>query len=1073
MKRNIFLIIVFVIHTASVSAQMMSGSSIVPISPNAASLGRYGDVKPSLYTGEISVSVPIYVINLDGKDIPISLSYKSNGVKVSQEASWVGLSWALDAGGMVVREVKGTDDFKGGGYFWDDETPWNYDNGTGDKLTYDNLDNYRNYFTGIKDPEPDVFNFNFVALSGKMFFEKNKTTQGPGLIAKPIIHSADQPADISYHTGTGKWVVRDGQGYTYYFGTEEETEKSEENSSTFRGVSGGRTGGMVNRDGRVTTAWLLDSIESPKKNKIYFHYKQEWIFTPVQTAEEGAVLDEVILVGSGIPENLIINYNYSFSKIKQSLLSSIVFKEGSIEFKTTDREDIELANISGESNKSQKLSKMEVRNLSGDLIKEVNLNYKYLGSAGLDGRLLLESVAENNLGKISKHTFTYNEMALPPKYSLSTDAWGYYNGAYTSLDVNTFKVIPSILKPSGVLVRGGADKTFNTLYASAGLLQKVVYPTGGSSEFTYEPHVFDNQEVVDLKLHVKGFVDNYVGGTVGAVMNQEMIGPEFDIEGIITEILISAGHDNPFPEDPYPGNPTPSPSVYYGIRLQKWNGTWFETVASQNIKVGKDQPRDLDLVLDGLKPLPGRYRLAIMVNSNELEPQVYVWTSLKYKEVATSQVDQIGGGLRVATVKNRPTADKEEIKEYKYSAATLMSPLDYSLKVLIYGFAGQYPHSSTLSYYLCRSFPYTPFSSTGRGSLGYSSVTEISGEGSTTYNFVNNVDARFNNSFFPGLPTVPYFNNGLITSMVIKDKEGKPVQKENYTYSEENQKTIYGVKFFTGNPITNSESIYSAASYPLEIQNWRKEQKTITTYTGIDSPITQTSRYGYDSFLQENSVNFINGDGKKITKITKYPKDYTDAVSNSMCSAYMVGVPIESISLVNEKVVSARKIVFKENQSIILPYTVSSFVSEKPIVLGTHYNHYQLDYTFNRYDSKGNLLELLANSGMYTSFLWDTKSLFPIAMIENRKYTDVIPVFSGYNMTGTGLPDIAEETLIRTRLPGSKVKTYKYKLLEGLKSTTDVRGVTEYYSYDGLQRLQHVFDQFHQLRRSYDYHLKP
>ena len=47
--------------------------NIIPTSPNAAALGAYGVVPVDLHTGTISVSVPIYDINLDGEVIPISL----------------------------------------------------------------------------------------------------------------------------------------------------------------------------------------------------------------------------------------------------------------------------------------------------------------------------------------------------------------------------------------------------------------------------------------------------------------------------------------------------------------------------------------------------------------------------------------------------------------------------------------------------------------------------------------------------------------------------------------------------------------------------------------------------------------------------------------------------------------------------------------------------------------------------------------------------------------------------------------------------------------------------------------
>lgn len=39
------------------------------------------------YTGSVNIPIPIYTINLDGKNFPITLSYQSSGTKVVQEAS--------------------------------------------------------------------------------------------------------------------------------------------------------------------------------------------------------------------------------------------------------------------------------------------------------------------------------------------------------------------------------------------------------------------------------------------------------------------------------------------------------------------------------------------------------------------------------------------------------------------------------------------------------------------------------------------------------------------------------------------------------------------------------------------------------------------------------------------------------------------------------------------------------------------------------------------------------------------------------------------------------------------------
>lgn len=79
-------------------------------SANAASLGKYGDIPVSYHTGTPEISIPIYTVKQGSLSLPISLSYHSSGIRVSEVASWVGLGWSLNAGGVVTRTIHGGPD---------------------------------------------------------------------------------------------------------------------------------------------------------------------------------------------------------------------------------------------------------------------------------------------------------------------------------------------------------------------------------------------------------------------------------------------------------------------------------------------------------------------------------------------------------------------------------------------------------------------------------------------------------------------------------------------------------------------------------------------------------------------------------------------------------------------------------------------------------------------------------------------------------------------------------------------------------------------------------------------------
>ena len=79
-------------------------------SPEAYSMMQYEEIPVSLYTGIPDISVPLYNIRSNDWTLPIALSYHASGIKISQEASWVGLGWNLQAGGMISRSIRGKDD---------------------------------------------------------------------------------------------------------------------------------------------------------------------------------------------------------------------------------------------------------------------------------------------------------------------------------------------------------------------------------------------------------------------------------------------------------------------------------------------------------------------------------------------------------------------------------------------------------------------------------------------------------------------------------------------------------------------------------------------------------------------------------------------------------------------------------------------------------------------------------------------------------------------------------------------------------------------------------------------------
>lgn len=121
-------------------------------SPNNSFATSYLNNNINLYSGTPNVVIPLF--NLPSKELSISvaLTYKATGVKLQDYASFVGLNWALNAGGMLTRTVRGLPDESPNGYIGANQTGIQVNNGPeSNQVRAEKIAN------GEYDGEPDIF----------------------------------------------------------------------------------------------------------------------------------------------------------------------------------------------------------------------------------------------------------------------------------------------------------------------------------------------------------------------------------------------------------------------------------------------------------------------------------------------------------------------------------------------------------------------------------------------------------------------------------------------------------------------------------------------------------------------------------------------------------------------------------------------------------------------------------------------------------------------------------------------------------------------------------------------------
>lgn len=484
-KTKCFLVFVALlcVYADSIAQEKYQAAKVIPPSPTAASLGKYGEFPVSYYSGTAQIEIPLYEIKTSNHSVPVKLTYSSNGIKVGENASWVGLGWALSAGGVITKTTLGMDDFGNNGFYTAPALPPSsgYDyypgpNWPNDKLYFDNV------YNGYLDSEPDILHYNFGDYSGK--FVMGKKADGS------VIYMDDRNSLKVEYVATGNnWKITDGNGYKYYFNTKE-TATDYTYSSTSNPIGDNAPLSSYNRviQADVVTGWYLDSIVSPTADVIKFEYEHKSNSLSIAARSEKAFnLLELSGGCSGTPNGSYTYYTGNRQVIYDIYLKRITFSQGAVEFNTTDREDIEYDGA----NKPDKLSEVVIRDLNSKLIKRYVFSHSYF-NGGTDKRLKLDSLFEYGSDGTTHppHKFSYyNPDNIPPKYKGNNiDHWGYHNsnGAPT--------LLPAVTVPQYGRFFAGGNRESDTVLANhkGGVISSITYPTGGSTRFDYELNRYSN-----------------------------------------------------------------------------------------------------------------------------------------------------------------------------------------------------------------------------------------------------------------------------------------------------------------------------------------------------------------------------------------------------------------------------------------------------------------------------------------------------------------------------------------------------------------------------------------------------
>lgn len=1126
MKR---VILIFLISTFQINL-CFEQQRIVPPSPNATSLGLFGEIPVSPYTGVPNISIPIYTVKSGSISLPINLSYHASGIKVAQEASWVGLGWALEAGGVISRTVCGYDDFGSFplGFYYEQSFP---NVGTDNNLNPENAQNSYNFYdciqNGTKDGEPDMFYFNFNGNSGKFYFQKRDIDNS----AYPFpVCSQKNSLDIKYNISNQDWIITDAKGYKYYFGTQEVTKSY--STIPFSSVPPTEPTNIPENtvQPEVITSWYLDKIESPTGDYITFTYDSKNHPVKSQTyfnehVDKQIALDHTRIEGDGFiyPDlyGIYKQYSYYYTVTKEIYLSQITFSNGKVIFNTSDRSDMETKSTYGvPSYNAQKLESIEISDNQNRILK-CSLNYSYFDnnfSNTSSKRLRLNSVDffDKNIIQKNSYVFSYNNGQLPDKKSNAIDYWGLFNdnGNYLEWGYNLFTysyrgtLIPGVnevLNGHTVEIMG-ANRNIDIVKNKYGILTSIKYPTGGETDFTYEsnsysnftPYYVDNDTTIILR----------AGGDYktedGSEITSDMA--EFRINEAQT-IDINYGCSDPNitilledEENNICNFYSSLSGTYAKLYSVDGAGKVEPPIKSYSVEGGTLQDLTLETCYSGTwqsyfsekrSLQPGTYRIEVIALQPNNGTTFYI--SAKYRKPRTLICNKLGGGLRVKEIKNNSDG-VSTVKTYDYtkdgvvSSGKIMSApthhyneyLTETSAIILPGYIVQ--SQSTGLYKAGMSNSYSPLGYSAAGNpVGYDVVTEtITGNGKTKYYYHNTADvlADVSDRVLPGVPNLSFLNNGLLNKMETYDKDGNiQTTKENiYTKSTLYNNSVKGVKTYR---FPGAATLF-IKFYDRVGEWWKLDETIITDHVGDnDLKVSTTNEYNLKNLLP-NKITMQSSAGKTIEKQITYPCDIADnGIYKGMTDDNMTEYPVEEREYVDGKLIKGELNTFNTSY---LPYEKYLVETNSPLSSfnafdGTiNSNYYSLpEIRYNVYGNQGRINEILLKDGTPVTYLWSYNNEYPIAEIKNASFDDVSNALHGTTpdeLSSSSNPDMSKVNALRADLPNAQVTTYTYKPLIGIWTATDPRGITTTYNYDDFNRLMNIKDLNGKTLKSFDYHYK-
>ena len=1054
MNRLLFLVCLMAICQSTVCNDVHESLNLDYFrTPEAAAFKKFGEEAVNEYTGTANITVPLYTIKCRDVEIPIVLQYDASGIKVEQEASWVGLGWNLMIGGCINYVSAGGTDIYGERnvpnniwteYLSSEFGDWTYGSATNggsvnlgemfnpslmnrtqikyytynandtcnwmSRLPYNKsfVPAYTDQFVtggGMREyidygfGERDFYTVNVLGKSFKFFVD-------PFTLNIYSIGQAGEEFDIQSVPalsvrGTGtrqdiqKWIITDSDGFTYCF---EENDRLADPSRSWY---------------YYTSCWYLSEITTPLGERIELSYT-EHVQTGRATRAESNSLAIAHDGGGYCCSNTNPGGYTSYQKnatVTGHYLNEIRTSDQTVQFITT---------VSSQcSGRRLDAIRVILNDTNTTEIKKIEFTYGSFGYSNVGGnyapaannsselRLKLNNVKEVALADTLVTTFTYSSLDLPSKRSCAQDYWGYYNGQNNYVQGRGNSLVPS---PQAFMSSNyihsldeynieGADRYSRGSYMQAAIMNRIDYPTGGYSTYEYEPNSIVTGDFTQTEEYREGLYDESIlsrftcsYSPYGNVVDQSEQSKFFSLSQDITcELLLKCN------------GPSQMNGANMRIEIYKWNNQSYSLLHSFPVQfVGNSQET---VYIQSVALNAGNYLLlTIPPNvSGQLSYSVRSYLNGWYDGTLSQGSYSLAcGGLRIKKIVNFDSNGNIcNYTTYDYNDNGLTSgklldkieTIDYS-QCFNFSPVGGLPGTHSVEIFtLSPGHSLMPafFSSCNPGVVGYSKVTK------RKYDSNNNLEKTVITSYVNNEPSnmkidyYEYFENGLISCQEIYDSSGAIAYMTSNIYSHD--RIHYATNIITNNKALNTNG--GSADGTVDVCRYPYILSRVNLFRTINTEYcgdgeTIVNIRDYQYDALNHQVSLIDETTSGSGSTLRTRIDYTTAVLDNV-SRYMIA----NKHILNA-VVRQRKFLLRGPDELLLETSQTNYGNFNssyylPASVYHSVGNSPLECRMQyTYDSKNNVNYVTKDSIIHMVYLWSYKGMYPIAKIEGMTYDSIL-----------------------------------------------------------------------------------